>query len=294
MRRVGIVKPYAIVDLNTKSPPTISAKKEISRKTSVTIFSKDCPIDSAPLSPPSYNKKNSISSIQSFPGYTSANCSSCPGSRSTTPSGKKGKIVPKRKAPPPPNNRPHKRTTRSNSVPPQFSTQERKASVKSARTTTMTVDLRVKDKTPPRKPPRTPSTFMTEVPPTCGDVDDEAVLYVLAQPNEYEPLRVPSATPPTGRAPSPGSGYRHPVLQQLQEKFDDTLGQIAQARLRELVNEDMWGLEWSDITVCTDESGTQQLYYHKHPIVLEVCCWEFCGWDFITITARLLCMLVCD
>ena len=99
------------------------------------------------------------------------------------------------------------------------------------------------------------------------------MLYVPAQPNDYEPLRIPVANvvPTLGRAPSP-NGCHHPLVQQLQETFDDTLGLVARTHLRELViGEDMWGLEWSDITVCTNESNQQQLYYHMHPIILEVC-----------------------
>ena len=277
-RRVGIVKPYAVVELNQS---WIEATQELlKQKTSLTIlqnYQQDGHFDTFSLSPPPLPRPRVAScSTLSLQSVGTRPFRSSTGTRSLVPH-RRVKIIPKRKAPPPPSLvKDRARTSRSSSVPPQTCTDQLSNTLSSsenevteircrAKTVSINkpsiVELRPKEKTPPRKPPRTQSTFVTG--------EDDTGKTVITQPvSDYEPLRRPGTSQSSlGNAPLPCPT----VLQQLQEMFDETLSGIAVKYLRDFTfTEELWGLEWSDITVCTHEKGQHQLYYHMHPISLEV------------------------
>lgn len=86
--------------------------------------------------------------------------------------------------------------------------------------------------------------------------------------SDYEPLRKPGISSSSMSLIAPSLT----VFEQLHEIFNDSLCSISSKCLQELSScQELWNVEWSDITVRTDEKGSHQLFYHMHPITLEVC-----------------------
>ena len=297
MRRVGVVKPYAVVELNKTW--VASSQQDLGGKKSLTLSSNFHHRDR--FSPPPLPRPRGTSFTAVAIRST---ISPLPYKSSTGPrlmsSSKHGRIIPKRKAPPPPTDgdiRKNGRNKRSSSVPPQSSTDLLDELLHSPQTITKTtctvktvpiskpsvVELRSKENSPPRKPPRTQSTFFTELPPSSSQlslvypfeaVADKSIDIKFKQPtmfkppaSDYEPLRKPGLVMSSMSlmAPSPT------ILEQLHEIFNDSLDSLSNHCLHKLSSvQQLWNIEWSDITVRTDEHDNHQLFYHMRPINVEV------------------------
>ena len=191
-------------------------------------------------------------------------------------------IVPKRKAPPPPVTRTQvavksitansKRVTisRASSVPTLLITDaEEEESLSPIDNTNHIEEVPTnKDKSPPCKPPRTQSTYISY---------DEVPHEERTACSDYEPLHRSSCLISQQRSPTPTispdlAASSLSLLQQFQDLFDETLGDIAQRHLEELTSTDqhLQNMDWSDITASVDLKNQHQLYYHMQPISLEV------------------------
>lgn len=175
-------------------------------------------------------------------------------SPSTAAGNRKRSIIPKRKAPPPPIK--YTGCNRASSVPTLLATDEVLE--------TSSIDLPREDidiKSPPCKPPRTQSTYVTQ---------DGGIFPVHQAPSDYEPLIRPGLSLPLQHVTTDVS---HCLLQQLQDVFNDALTNITSKYFSELMSKDRpKSMEWADITVCIDLHNQHQLYYHMQPITLEVSC----------------------
>ena len=61
------------------------------------------------------------------------------------------------------------------------------------------------------------------------------------------------------------------MIEQLHEIFNESLSNVSNKCLKELSStEELWNIDWNDITVRTDEQENHQLFYHMHPISVEV------------------------
>ncbi len=320
MRRVGVVKPYAVVELNNTNW-IASSQENLCGMKSLTLSSG---FHRSSFSPPPLPRPRgtslsavTIRSTMSPIPYKSSTMSLTPYKSSTNPrsmsSSKQGKIIPKRKAPPPPpncNRRKNVHRNRSSSVPPQSSTDLLDELLNCPQTVTKTtcksktvsrvntpsvIELRPKESSPPRKPPRTQSTFFTELPPSSSQlslvypfeavtadksIDDKHKQSLFKPPaSDYEPLRKPGYT--MGSMSLIASPT---VLEQLHEIFNDSLDSLSSKCLYNLsFVKQLWNAEWSDITVRTDEHNNHQLFYHMHPINVEV---------YITIISTKVCTIV--
>ena len=185
--------------------------------------------------------------------------------------------MPKRKAPPPPN-RPPARLPRAISVPsevnqlclPAVAAVEGGACPASSKSP------------PPRKPPRTQSTFLSDIcdllassfdggggrpdskyytlPPSSPPSDNDAAL-LPREPNDYEPLTHPVTVDSGG---GQGSKSITMIPHKVVDVFDSTLGDVATCHMERLYRPHIpWEVEWAELTMCTDELGQQHLYYHN-------------------------------
>ena len=297
-RRVGVVKPYAIVELNKS---WMTASQENLTNHSLTLpsnFKRDT------FSPPSIPRPRVSSFTAVALRSTTMSPTPYPHSSSTTPRSmsspsRHGRIIPKRKAPPPPDTYKRKgnnmRAKRSSSVPPQGTTDlmldelaMEPSDPVTCKTKTVSVnkasviELRPKENSPPRKPPRTQSTFFTDLPPSSSQMSlvypfeaktdmhtNTGRLKQSFKPpaSDYEPLRKPGISMSSMSLLNPSPT----VIEQLHEIFSESLSNISSRCLKELSStEELWNIDWSDITVCTDEQENHQLFYHKHPISVEV------------------------
>ena len=198
-------------------------------------------------------------------------------------------IVPKRKAPPPPVTRSPghatyggrgkktgltsgNRMSRSFSVPTQLITDAEEEVNKSSVFIPLNDVSKSKEKSPPCKPPRTQSTYMSY---------DEVANGAETACSDYEPLHrfsqqsSPNGTMTNSSRPTISSDVATAslsLLQQFQELFDDTLWNIASRHFEELTSTDqhLQDMNWSDITDSVDLKNKHQLYFHMQPISLEV------------------------
>ena len=293
-RQVGVVKPYAVVELNET---WVAANEEqLRKKSSQTLYTSDFYDFSPPPIPRPRVASLTTLAIRSTVSPTPYKSSTSPRSMSSS---KRGKIVPKRKAPPPPNRGMGKydRTKRSSSVPPQSFTDSvddllQTAEITRTKCKAKTValnkpsvlELRPKEKSPPRKPPRTQSTFFNELPPSSSQM---SLIYpfeatekkqkespirqrrggVNPPASDYEPLRKPGISASSLSLIT----FSPTVAEQLQEMFDEALSTVSSRCIQKMSSsEEMCGVEWSDITVRTDEKGRHQFFYHMHQINIEV------------------------
>lgn len=354
-RRIGVVKPYAVVELNNtwisttnvQSTPTAATATSSDHGTDTTTAGIITTTTDSLVVPPDkkfFTLPNTQSKLKSSSSQTAivspntestASAHSLPRQFSTittsggimpSHNGSHSKIIPKRKAPPPPDiiGRRKLAPKRSSSLPPQCSihyiedlvndSSPRRSSTRPQAVElsssdnhyethdnqpqqSLTVELRHKESSPPIKPPRTESTFITADEKTNGILSDSANIatkkrmmknssnYALhtaskklyteqkyssfePPPNDYEPLRKPGLSFSTlSLVPSCS------VSEQLNEVFNKTLTTISQDHLKKLqISQlgDLWNVDWNDITVRTDDQGNHQLFYHMHPIILEV------------------------
>ena len=112
------------------------------------------------------------------------------------------------------------------------------------------------------------------------DDDYQGVQSTLSTPegcmspaNDYEPLRRLPFTCSTEQKQNDGYLAHQPLslLQRMLETLDNGLRSIAETQLKDLVpSEQLWNLQWSDITVCTQEDRSHQFYHRLRPISVEV------------------------
>ncbi|XP_019853700.1 PREDICTED: uncharacterized protein LOC109583013 [Amphimedon queenslandica] len=196
-------------------------------------------------------------------------------------------IVPKRKAPPPPVTRSPghayggrakkntlttgNRMSRSSSVPTPLITDAEEEVHNSSVFIPLNDVSKSKEKSPPCKPPRTQSTYMSF---------DEVAIGAKTACSDYEPLhRFSQQNSPSGTMRSSITATISSdvaiaslsLLHQFQELFDDTLGNIASRHFEELTSTDqhLQDMNWSDITDSVDLKNKHQLYFHMQPISLE-------------------------
>ena len=266
---------------------TWARENGLSRKTSFTILPQiPYGTDKDLISPPSLARQRVAScTTLTFTGSNSHRPST-PNNQTSSPQNQKRRIVPKRKAPPPPDKRSKSRTSRSFSVPnqpfiitqedtppPSIQAEEKVTSNQphNSQLLKSSVDQgRLKERSPPCKPPRTQSTFLMPDAPMGYSIRDQTMPspYILTQlVGDYEPLRRPALIQ-SCHSDIPVSPS---LFQQLQDVFNETLSGIAVKYLRELVApEELWGMEWADITVSVDSDNQHQFHYRMQPITLEV------------------------
>lgn len=261
-RRVGIVKPYAVVELNEQW-----VQRNMGRLASKGLLQRA-------------REQSNTASVAVKPAPTRRRLGSCNYVENATT---RRRIIPKRKAPPPPN-RPLSQMTRACSVPSvsTLCVEQDNQLTGAAKSTAKeyelfdAVHLR---KSPPRKPPRTESTFIDDI----NDMLINTALAVKAnregscsgstpsplpsQASEYEPLRRPLAY-----NADPKSITVTTIPHQVLELFDTTLTGVASNCLKQLHSRNIpWELDWANLTMCTDELGQQHLFYHKdQAIIVEV------------------------
>lgn len=135
-------------------------------------------------------------------------------------------------------------------------------------------------RSPPRKPPRTQSTFVSDFGDLLLSTGAAAKAYREAsyplspspprsQPGDYEPLQRPLLG---SSNPHMYTSKSMVIPHQVVELFDNTLAEIASLHLQQLGPHKLpWEVEWAELTMCTDELGQQHLYYHNGQcVVVEV------------------------
>lgn len=254
-KQVGIVKPYAVVELNS-----ITWQQEDERSQ----FPYSNNTFPAHLPPSIVRQRVGSCNALTF----GARCNS--NNQPTLTHYTKRSIVPKRKAPPPPGNK--SRSNRSSSVPNIVACKIRQP-LASIDNSIYTSDDSIKEKSPPNKPPRTQSTFVA--PDEIFAKKEESLVkkevllssaMLGATANDYEPLRridAGSILSSNNCVPS--------LLNQIQDVFNNALTNVAKQNFEELTStENFIVMDWADITVCIDMNDQHQLYYHMQPITLEV------------------------
>ena len=239
-KQVGIVKPYAVVELNS-----------ISWQHDQFLYGNKTFPAHLPLPPSSLRQR-----VGSCTNLMLGNCYHSNSQPNVVQQFPKRNIIPKRKAPPPPSG--NNRSNRSNSVPNIIACNvgRNKQPVDDSCSTETSIDI-TKEKSPPNKPPRTQSTFVTF---------DNNNPVKTSSGNDYEPLRRLDNTTAVSNCTQSFS-----ILQQIQDIFNNALISIAKRYFEDMtVTEQFKLMDWSDITVCIDMNDQHQLYYHMQPISLEV------------------------
>lgn len=264
-----MVKPYAVVEINEQwvrqNMPSAGD-----------LIGKSSPGSSRW---PQDDLTHAFSQWQPLARSRFASCASLLPSRSPPRDGsadKRRRIIPKRKAPPPPD-RPPARMLRAVSAPAVHKLCSDQVEGGAVCSSHYEMEA-LRAKSPPRKPPRTQSTFITDfsdlllstaaAAKASREVSIPSPPRPHPQPNEYEPLTRPLLGTSVPHITKSVAMVPHQVV----DLFDNTLAEVATHHLQHHAPQDIpWEVAWAELTMCTDELGQQHLYYHNgHTVVVEV------------------------
>ena len=259
------MKPYAVVDITTQQWRKISAQLVPSEQH--VRGASSARYDSLPRRTtntlPRHHGEPATGRLARFASCTSLH---------DDPPPQRRRIVPKRKAPPPPN-RPPARLPRAISVPSKVNHLCRSPAPAVVKGGACTAP-RPSRKSPPRKPPRTQSTFLSDISDLLAGSSasesgrPDSKYYTLPppsspeqhEPNDYEPLITHHAAAAVTNDKTSVTMIPHRVV----EVFDSTLAEVATCHMMVESHPHIpWEVEWAELTMCTDELGQQQLYYHN-------------------------------